>query len=206
MKYKLRCRAIVEWTYEIDPEDAGYDAPISIEQLIHDDIEGISGEWWAYIPEAAFDDPTPSEGLVLNEFTIEDGSKPRPALLLMPDGTIHEVTNAELWLREPEPEPLKLCPDCGVAPGQPHLKGCDVARCKLCGFQEIQCDHFDDGQIVPMTLWTGEWPGTVECQLMGLWRTEGGEPTQLPDLNQLGVLACEGHLVWSPLNERWMLP
>lgn len=94
MKYKLRARAVVEWTYELDSEDAGYDEPIPIEQLIQDDMEGIGGEWWAYIPEAAFDDDTPPEGLVVNEFVIEDGSKPRPALLLLPDGTIHEVERA----------------------------------------------------------------------------------------------------------------
>lgn len=206
MKYKLRARAVVEWTYELDSEDAGYDEPIPIEQLIQDDMEGIGGEWWAYIPEAAFDDDTPPEGLVVNEFVIEDGSKPRPALLLMPDGTIHEVERASDEIEAGTPAMrwqivgIKTCPDCGVVPGQRHRKGCDVARCHLCGWQALQCD--DHGlENVPSTLWTGEWPGTAECREMGLWRSEG-----VPDLNQLATLAAEGHLVWSPSLERWVRP
>jgi hypothetical protein len=98
VKFKLRARAIVEWTYELDPEDAGYDEPIPIEQLIQDDEEGIGGEWWAYIPQSAFDDPEPPEGLVVNEFVIEDASVDRPPLMIMPDGTIHEME--QVWMNE----------------------------------------------------------------------------------------------------------
>lgn len=36
----------------------------------------------------------------------------------------------------------KVCGDCGVAKGESHVDGCDVARCTLCGeYQRLTCVH-----------------------------------------------------------------
>lgn len=53
----------------------------------------------------------------------------------------------------------RSCPDCGVKPGQAHLDGCDVARCKECGGQAISCGHTSKN----VDIWDGLWPGTKEC-------------------------------------------
>lgn len=34
----------------------------------------------------------------------------------------------------------KPCPDCGVASGQLHVRGCDIEQCPCCGCQAIGCD------------------------------------------------------------------
>lgn len=95
------------------------------------------------------------------------------------------------------------CPDCQVEPGQPHLDGCDVARCLTNGGQRLMCAGPDgDDLVVPdptspevhevdigsgpirirgvkvhlpkcadcgQDIWTGEWPGTMECREYGWW-------------------------------------
>jgi hypothetical protein len=63
-----------------------------------------------------------------------------------------------LWKKELE-SAQKNCHDCGVAPGERHLEGCDVARCTSCGGQRLGCDC-KDGQP---DVWTGVWPGIKEC-------------------------------------------
>lgn len=73
-----------------------------------------------------------------------------------------------------------VCPDCGVEPGQQHEEGCDVARCVLCGAQDLGCGYHDDEDDLvrcsntheplpaeTMEKWTGVWPGIVECREFG---------------------------------------
>jgi hypothetical protein len=62
------------------------------------------------------------------------------------------------------------CHYCGVSPGEVHMLGCDTARCLICGNQRISCDcprdssrGAGDGDV-----WTGLWPGTIECYEYGL--------------------------------------
>lgn len=103
------------------------------------------------------------------------------------------------------------CPDCGIAPGQRHEEGCDVARCSVCGFQRLSCAHAEgegDGGI-----WSGEWPGLAECREFGLyavfnpvggWLT-GCSPRDegaVEDTNTLMRMAARGALVWN--GERWV--
>lgn len=66
------------------------------------------------------------------------------------------------------------CTDCIAEVGEPHSDGCDVARCLWTGQQRLACQSIgpllgqephDCGQDV----WTGEWPGVVECRKYGLW-------------------------------------
>jgi hypothetical protein len=87
---------------------------------------------------------------------------------------------------------LHDCHDCGVAPGQPHVDGCDVARCRVCGWQRIGCDHCDSnvgwGQV-----WDGRYPGTLEV-------AEG----LAEDLNELALMIGRGELVWN--GQRWVRP
>jgi len=67
------------------------------------------------------------------------------------------------------------CHDCGAGPGEPHKSGCDTARCLTCGGQRLSCGCTDDkgaGDI-----WTGLWPGTLNCFEYGLvCQWEGPEP------------------------------
>ena len=59
-------------------------------------------------------------------------------------------------------ETLKNCPDCGVAPGQPHCtEACDVQRCTVCGGQYLSCEC--PGHDPVFARWTGLWPGSAEA-------------------------------------------
>lgn len=100
------------------------------------------------------------------------------------------------------------CPDCRVAPGDRHQRGCDVARCKECGQQAIACEDHNSEQ----TSWTGEWPGVQECRELGWWvrwgppwtRTTADDPDAWPDLNRLAMGRMQG-LRWDSDRERWVL-
>lgn len=59
---------------------------------------------------------------------------------------------------------LEDCPDCKVSPGQPHLRGCGVEACSLCGGQRFSCScSYKEGRHDPLfARWTGIWPGIAE--------------------------------------------
>lgn len=61
---------------------------------------------------------------------------------------------------------LRNCPDCNVKPGQPHMEGCDVERCSICGTQLLMCSC--DGHDKAFARWTGIWPGEAEAVLLGI--------------------------------------
>lgn len=100
---------------------------------------------------------------------------------------------------------LKPCGDCAVVPGTEHVPGCDVARCLETGMQRLSCDE-DHG--CGRDVWTGEWPGDVECREFGWWsrfvegagwvRCDRDDPGAGEDLNRLQVEA-----VWDREARRW---
>lgn len=99
------------------------------------------------------------------------------------------------------------CPDCGVAPGQPHQRLCDVTRCQICGEQQLSCPH-PEPETEP--LWLGISPGEAECIEYGWFaRFDPGKPGWIscepdapgatPDLNRLHAEAT-----WN--GQRWVKP
>lgn len=142
-------------------------------------------------------------------------------------------------LREP-----KICGDCGVQPGQPHEDGCDVARCMWDGGQAIQCEGLfaehvrvlaeagredlakeleyhlsidDRDHDCGQDIWSGLWPGIVECRELDLWcywgpdfgeetgwvRCDSEHPGASEDLNRLNGW---GGFVWSREQRKWTRP
>jgi len=63
-----------------------------------------------------------------------------------------------------EPIELRDCPDCDAEPGQPHINGCDVERCSVCGGQKLCCDC--DNHDPLFSRWTGIWPGRLEADAL----------------------------------------
>lgn len=110
------------------------------------------------------------------------------------------------------------CPDCWAEPGSPHTIGCDVARCPACGTQRLQChEHDEDRSLDALAIWTGRWPGEVECEREGLWCVwrpynggwvpcEPGHPEAHPDMNTLRIAAGRRELVWSREHQQWVRP
>lgn len=94
---------------------------------------------------------------------------------------------------------MKSCPDCGVPPGTPHMDGCDVERCSVCGQQRLgACCAGHNKQDAR---WTGEWPGVVECRergwfcrmVDGRWRPcDSTDDGATEDLNRWGYFQQSG--------------
>lgn len=88
------------------------------------------------------------------------------------------------------------CPDCDVAVGEAHIHdeddgGCDIARCLMTGLQRLTCDlDHDCGQ----DLWTGWWPGQLDCERLG-WMIGPG----FPDLRRLYT-----HATWDAETCAWV--
>lgn len=129
----------------------------------------------------------------------------------MANGVVRGKTEPATYVGEWIAVGAERCPDCAAAPGAPHIQGCDVARCKECGEQAIQCfEHAD----APSTVWTGSWPGNSECVALGLWcrwtPPAGWVPCRStdadaqPDLNALTQLAATGTLRWDRTSEQFV--
>lgn len=96
----------------------------------------------------------------------------------------------------------KHCPDCGVAPGEPHEAGCDVERCSVCGRQALMCDAHIEQHEPEKAVWTGEWPGVAECRARGWYcvfapgkgfrPVPAGTPGSTEDLNRWTIFAQTG--------------
>lgn len=110
------------------------------------------------------------------------------------------------------------CPDCAAHPGQPHVDGCDVARCLWTGHQRLACDceihaeairklrqHGENETADQLAyhhgitpdqeahdcggdIWTGEWPGLEDVARLGL--------DSLNDLHRWPV-------IWNREAQRW---
>jgi hypothetical protein len=85
------------------------------------------------------------------------------------------------------------CPDCDAGIGQAHDDRCDVARCLATGLQRL---GHPPTCPCPPNVWTGQWPGTAECEEFG-WMLG----PDLPDLNRLLATA-----IWDPAARRWTRP
>jgi hypothetical protein len=93
-------------------------------------------------------------------------------------------------LRQP-----KACPDCGVEPGRPHVEGCDIERCSICGEQRLSCGCDETGRPDKhdrsFSRWTGFWPGELEALALGAvvhWIPDPARPVPADVL-------CSGSLV-----------
>lgn len=101
---------------------------------------------------------------------------------------------------------LRSCGDCAVPPGAMHQENCDVARCKNCGAQLFLHSGFNNCDSPENTMWTGTWPGVLECRVLGWYTDEDGFWGRTEDLNRFVRELATGKLVWDRENEIARLP
>ena len=74
---------------------------------------------------------------------------------------INKMLGKKITKMVPKKEPLENCPDCGVKPGQPHIKNCDMEYCSVCGKQrlmETMTGERCKGHNRMKAKWTGKYP------------------------------------------------
>lgn len=128
----------------------------------------------------------------------------------------------------------KTCHDCGVAPGQLHVRGCDVERCPLCGHQLIGCpcakrhlQLIEDEEPTAAECaeweavlekagrmpWTGEFPGSAEARKLGWYAYfhetlcrwfRCDDPTDPRAEPDLNRLVTQAR--WNPATKTWEAP
>ena len=98
-------------------------------------------------------------------------------------------------IENPSPELLKSlfdaatskkgpCRDCGARIGKPHENGCDVARCTICGGQDLSCNCGKKKR--PMEIWDGVWPG-VRTAYQEKLVCHGPDGVPIFDLNEVAA-------------------
>lgn len=96
---------------------------------------------------------------------------------------------------------LTDCGDCGVSPGNLHEDNCDVARCKNCGAQLFLHSGFNNCDSPENTTWTGEWPGVLECRILGWYTSPESFWGETEDLNRLVHALATGQIKWDREHE-----
>lgn len=81
----------------------------------------------------------------------------------------------------------KRCPDCSVAPGSIHQRGCTVERCLLCGEQRLSCDCIYEISGIDVS--------TMETTHPDIY--ENGPTDALWDAYRAKVDALGGRLPWT---------
>ncbi len=128
---------------------------------------------------------------------------------------------------------LPACHDCGVAIGSPHVEGCDVARCMLCGGQASHCacccklhgsrdsnespdpDHFVEYNIAVAAVggpdtWTGQIPDAASCIDLGLYirwdrKIRGHVPCEASNrYGHLDVTGLRKRATWDVAARKWV--
>jgi hypothetical protein len=96
---------------------------------------------------------------------------------------------------QPTPLPAaahsERCRDCDAAVGEAHQPICWTARCLATGLRRVDCPG---GHDCGRDLWTGWWPGDLDCERLG-WFDQYGHH----DLNRLYTEA-----VWDPDRCMWV--
>lgn len=90
--------------------------------------------------------------------------------------------------------------------GETHIDACDVARCLETGLQRLNCQG---GHDCGADVWTGQWPGDVECAEYGWWvRLTPDQGWVTCDADERGAQADLNRLVdqcrWDRARARWV--